>query len=66
MNALPQSAIFIEGSQFYLALEYRGAFSPQLRAAIRQARAAASAASGPHAVFAFGNKLLKKDVWDFR
>ncbi|MFZ5835982.1 MAG: Dyp-type peroxidase [Pseudomonadota bacterium] len=57
MTADPQKAIFAEGSQFYLALEYRCAPSPQLKTAIRQARAAA-AASGAHAVFAFGNNLL--------
>lgn len=59
MTATPQSGIFAEGSQFYLALEYRCSASPQLKAAIQAARGAALAASGTHAVFAFGNTLLR-------
>lgn len=55
----PQSGIFAQGSQFYLALEYRCTASPQLKAAIQAARAAALSASNAHAVFAFGNKLLR-------
>lgn len=59
MTTTPQPAIFAEGSQFYIALEYRCSASPQLKAAIRAARAAALLASGTHAVFAFGNTLLR-------
>jgi len=59
MTATPQSGIFAEGSQFYLALEYSCSASPQLKAAIQAARTAALAASDAHAVFAFGNTLLR-------
>ncbi len=59
MNAAPQSAIFAQGSQFYLALEYRCTASPALKAALRQAHAAASGAQGTEVLFAFGNNLLR-------
>ena len=59
MSSAPQSAIFAQGSQYYLALEYRCSASPQLKAAIQAARAAALLASDTHAVFAFGNTLLR-------
>ncbi len=57
MKGTPQSGIFAEDSQFYLALEYRCSASPHLKAAIRAARAAA--APDTHAVFAFGGALLR-------
>lgn len=59
MNAAPQSAIFAQGSQFYLALEYRCAASPALKAALRAARTAAAAAKNAEVLFAFGNNLLR-------
>ncbi|MEQ1889065.1 MAG: Dyp-type peroxidase [Alphaproteobacteria bacterium] len=54
----PQNAIFIEGSQFYLALEYCCTASPQLKAALQTARDLAAAAADAHVVFALGSTLL--------
>lgn len=59
MTATSQTGIFAEGSQFYLALEYRCTASPQLKTAIQAARSAALATSDAHIVFAFGNRLLR-------
>ena len=58
MQASPQSAIFAQGSQFYLALEYRCTASPALKATLLQAHAAA-AAKDSQVLFAFGNNLLR-------
>lgn len=59
MTATPQSALFAEGNAFYLALEYRCTASPALKAALRQAHAAASAAKDTEVLIAFGNNLLR-------
>jgi porphyrinogen peroxidase len=59
MQASPQAGIFAEGSQFYLALEYRCTATAELRAALRRARDAVRANKEAYAVFAFGNHLLR-------
>lgn len=63
MKAEPQSGIFAQGSQFYLALEYRCTATPDLKAAIHNARMAAAARQDVHVVFAFGNHLLRAFSW---
>ncbi len=59
MKATPQSGIFAQGSQFYLALEYRCGPAQQAKTALKAALQAASAATnGAHVVFAFGSAYL--------
>ena len=59
MNANPQSGIFAEGSQFYLALEYRCTSPEKARPALAAARAAAAKVKDTQCVFAFGGALLR-------
>jgi len=59
MTGTPQNGIFAQANQFYLALEYRCAASPELKTAIKAARAVTAASPDAHTVFAFGNTLLR-------